>query len=82
MTCPRVLSEQTKMAARLGYGEVKPGDLVFFFNDGDEDAAGFGGIYVGGGKMIACLAGNSFVQEVDISGQYYSEHFYCGVSLS
>lgn len=81
MTCPRVLSEQTKMAARLGYNELKPGDLVFFYND-DPDTAGFGGIYSGGGKMIACLMPDTFVREVDISVPYYTEHFYCGVSLS
>lgn len=82
MTCPRVLSEQTKMAARLGYNELKPGDLVFFYNDNDTEAAGFGGIYIGGGKMIACLKPDTFVQEVDVSVPYYIEHFYCGVSLS
>lgn len=81
MTCPRVLNEQTKMAARLGYNELKPGDLAFFYND-DKTEAGFGGIYIGGGKMIACLMPDTFVQEVDISVPYYVEHFYCGVSLS
>lgn len=82
MTCPRVLSEQTKMAARLEYNELKPGDLVFFYNDDNTEMAGFGGIYAGGGKMIACLMPDTFVQEVDISVPYYTEHFYCGVSLS
>ena len=82
MTCPRVLSEQTKMAARLGYSELKPGDLAFFYNDEDTETAGFGGIYIGGGKMIACLRPDTFVQEVDITTPYYIEHFFCGVSLS
>lgn len=82
MTCPRVLSEQTKMAARLEYNELKPGDLVFFYNDDNTEMAGFGGIYAGGGKMIACLMPDTFVQEVDISVPYYTGHFYCGVSLS
>lgn len=82
MTCPRTLNEQTKMAARLELNEIKRGDLVFFCNEGDDSKAGFGGIYIGDGKMIACLVPDTFVQEVDISESYYAERFYCGVSLS
>lgn len=82
MTCPRGLKEQAKMAARLEFGELKRGDLVFFCNEGNPNEAGYGGIYIGGGKMIACLMPGTFVQEVDISGSYYAENFYCGVSLS
>lgn len=82
MTCPRGLNEQSKMAARLEFDELKRGDLVFFCNEGSPNEAGYGGIYVGDGKMIACLMPGTFVQEVDISGSYYEENFYCGVSLS
>lgn len=82
MTCPRTLNEQTKMAARLELNEIKRGDLVFFCNEDDNSKAGFGGIYIGDGKMIACLVPGTFVQEVDISEKYYAERFYCGVSLS
>lgn len=82
MTCPRGLKDQTKMAARLEFNELKRGDLVFFCNEGDRSEAGYGGIYIGNKKMIACLMPGTFVQEVDISGKYYAENFYCGVSLS
>lgn len=82
VTCPRGLKEQTKMAARLGFDELKRGDLVFFCNEGSKDEAGFGGIYIGDDKMIACLMPGTYVQEVDISGTFYAENFYCGVSLS
>lgn len=82
VTCPRGIEGQTKMAARLEWGELKRGDPVFFYSGDDTDEVGFGGIFIGNGKMIACLMPDTFVQEVDISGTYYKEHFYCGVSLS
>lgn len=81
ITCPRGVSAQAQMGTALSYDELKSGDLVFFMNDGST-AAGFGGIYIGGGKMIACLMPGTDVREVDISGNYYIEHFYGGVSLS
>ncbi len=82
ITCPRGLDGQTKMGARLEFSELKTGDLVFFCNEPGEDAAGFGGIFIGGGKMIACLMPGTDVREVDISNGYYSARFFCGVSLS
>ena len=81
ITCPRDIAGQTQIGTALDYDELKSGDLVFFMNDGST-AAGFGGIYTGNGTMIACLMPGTNVREVDISGSYYREHFYCGVSLS
>ncbi len=81
LTCPRGAAAQSKMGTRLEYDELKEGDLVYFFNEGTTDA-GFGGIYIGGGKMIACLMPGTFVKEVDITGDYYKTNFYGGVSLS
>lgn len=82
ITCPRELQAQTSMGRRLEYDELKRGDLVFFCNDGDDTSAGYGGIYTGEGTMIACLKPGTFVDEIDISGKYHREHFFCGVSLS
>lgn len=81
ITCPRGVSAQSQMGIALAYDDLKSGDLVFFINDGSS-VAGFGGIYIGDGKMIACLMPGTDVREVDISGNYYIEHFYGGVSLS
>ncbi len=81
LTCPRGAAAQSKMGTRLEYDELKEGDLVYFYNEGTTDA-GFGGIYIGGGKMIACLMPGTFVKEVDITGDYYKTNFYGGVSLS
>ncbi len=82
ITCPRGLQAQTSMGRRLEYDELKRGDLVFFCNEGDDTSAGYGGIYTGDGTMIACLMPGTYVDEIDISGNYHREHFFCGVSLS
>lgn len=81
LTCPRGAVAQSKMGTRLEYDELKKGDLVYFYNESGTDA-GFGGIYIGGGKMIACLMPGTLVKEVDITGDYYKTNFYGGVSLS
>ncbi len=82
ITCPRELQAQTSMGRRLEYDELKRGDLVFFCNDGDDTSAGYGGIYTGEGTMIACLMPGTYVDEIDVSGDYHRKHFFCGVSLS
>ena len=65
------------MGTRLGYDEIKEGDLVFFSDEGSDEVS-FGGIYVGGGKMIACLMPGTLVREVDITTDYYRENFFGG----
>lgn len=81
ITCPRQTEAQSRMGARLDYDSIKEGDLVFFSNE-DSDEANFGGIYVGGGKMIACLMPGTLVREVDITTDYYRTNFFGGVSLT
>lgn len=82
ITCPRTTEAQSVMGAKLsGYNEMKPGDLVFFGTD-DASEAAFGGIFVGNGKMIACLSTSMDVCEVDITTQYYTSRFFGAISLS
>ncbi len=82
--CPRGVGKQSNMGMRLKYSELKEGDLVFFYND-NENAAGFGGVYIGDGKMVAALvpsSGDECVMVADITTPYYQKRFYCGVALS
>ncbi|MGN0679092.1 MAG: C40 family peptidase [Oscillospiraceae bacterium] len=82
--CPRSIEKQSEMGRKLDYSELKAGDLVFFYNETDTDV-GFGGIYIGDGKMIACLTPSNReagVMSVNITTPYYQQKFYCGVSLS
>lgn len=78
ITCPRGVSAQSQMGVSKKYGELAPGDLVFF---SEGDSAEFGGIYTGNGVMIACLMPGTQVREVDITTSYYSSHFFCGVGI-
>lgn len=81
ITCPRTTDAQSRMGAKISREKLRPGDLVFFgIDDGSE--AGFGGIYIGGGTMIACLSPGTSVREVDITTDYYTGRFFGGISLS
>lgn len=82
--CPRSLAKQAVMGQKLEFDELKAGDLVFFYDDYSATPA-FGGIYIGDGKMVACLTPNdrdAGVMMADITTLYYQKRFFCGVSLS
>ncbi len=82
--CSHSVEKQSKMGRKLEFSELKAGDLVFFYDETDTDV-GFGGIYVGDGKMIACLTPTNReagVMSADITTPYYQRKFCCGVSLS
>lgn len=81
ITCPRTTDAQSRMGARVDRSSLKPGDLVFFGLDGSGEA-NFGGIYIGGGKMVASLNPDTNVVEVDITTDYYTANFYGGISVS
>lgn len=81
ITCPRTTEAQSSMGASVGRSELKPGDLVFFGDDGSGEVD-FGGIYIGNGMMVACLMPDTNVKEVDITSDYYASNFIVGVSLS
>lgn len=81
ITCPRNTAGQVVMGAALDYDDLNPGDLVFFSHQPGGDA-GFGGIYAGDGKMIACLMPGTTVKEVDITTEYYRSNFVRGIGVS
>lgn len=82
ITCPRTTEAQSVMGAKISYyDEMKPGDLMFFGTD-DASEAAYGGIFIGKGKMIACLSTSMEVCEVDVTTKYYTSRFYGAISLS
>ena len=81
ITCPRELTKQSQMGTVLGFEKLRPGDLAFFYAE-DMTSLGFGGIYIGDGKMIACLMPGTQVKEIDITTSYYKRHFSKGVSIT
>lgn len=80
ITCPRGLVQQSEMGSEIAYENLKPGDLVFFSENGS--SAEFGGIYVGEGIMIACLMPGTSVKEINITADYYHSNFFKGVAVS
>lgn len=81
ITCPRGVAAQAEMGSRLTYDELKKGDLVFFCTE-DFSSVGYGGIYSGDGKMIACLMPGTQVKEINIESEYYQTYFSHGVSIT
>ncbi|MEC4015995.1 C40 family peptidase [Streptomyces sp. H27-D2] len=47
VSLPRTTWDQVKVGTRVATGDLKPGDLVFFYDD-----ISHVGLYIGGGKMI------------------------------
>ncbi len=81
ITCPRGITGQSQMGTVVGYEDMQPGDLVFFYAEGSSEI-GYGGIYSGDGRMIACLMPGTQVKEVNISADYYQRYFAHGVSIT
>lgn len=82
ITCPRTTEAQSVMGAKISYyDEMKPGDLMFFGID-DASEAAYGGIFIGKGKMIACLSTSMEVCEVDVTTKYYTSRFCGAISIS
>lgn len=83
INCPRSTYEQKTMGTNIEYNEINPGDLVFFKGeDNGSEEIGFGGIYVGDGKMIYSPFPGEKVKFADITSGYWKEHFSTAVSMS
>lgn len=84
INCPRGTSAQMEMGTKVGFDDIQPGDLVFF-SDVDEESGesyDFGGIYVGGGKLVYSPYPGEKVKYADINSQYWKNSFNCAVSVS
>jgi len=82
ISCPRRTRDQVSIGEQItDYADLKPGDLVFFSADPESSTAQFGGIYIGGGKMVYCSSGAESVQETAITQAWYREAFVFGVSI-
>jgi cell wall-associated NlpC family hydrolase len=55
---------------KVRYGEMKPGDLVFFHTTRGKRVSHVG-IYIGRGKFIHASSGGGKVQVNDLSSGYY-----------
>ena len=75
---PRDASQQAYVGEHIDiapdFGNVQPGDLIFFQGTYDTSGASHVGIYVGNGMMIHC--GNP-ISYASIESNYWQQHFYC-----
>jgi LysM repeat protein len=67
---PRTSREQSHVGQKVRYGEMKPGDLVFFHTTRGKRVSHVG-IYIGRGKFIHASSGGGKVQVNDLSSGYY-----------
>ncbi len=77
INCPRATAEQKQMGTVIGIDELQPGDLVFFIDKStqDVDDIGFGGIYIGDGKLIYSPYPGEKVKYADLSNTYWRDSF-------
>ena len=83
LTCPRGIAAQSEWGSKESYARLTPGGLAFFFEDGGSTVS-FGGIYIGGGEMVACIShdGVTKVWKIDITTDYYRKNFAWGIAIS
>lgn len=81
ISCPRLTGDIAAMGDKIGYDEIKAGDVVFFEMNGS-GKADFGGIYIGEGKMAIAMSEEYPVRIVDITTNYYRDTFQYGIKIS
>ncbi|PRY00802.1 C40 family peptidase [Allonocardiopsis opalescens] len=66
---PRTTYDQYDVGTRVSYGNLRRGDVVFFYS-----GPGHAGIYLGGGRMVHAPNSGGRVEVVRMSG-HYRGHF-------
>jgi cell wall-associated NlpC family hydrolase len=72
--------DQAKVGTKVGYGNFKKGDLLFFWNSGSKNHSDVGhvGIYIGDGKMIHNASPSADVIVSSVNSSYYKTRFIVG----
>ena len=81
---PHGATDQLSYGMAVGFGELQPGDLVFFQDaDFSSSAASHCGIYIGDGQFIHATSDSRFncVKITSFSESYYASHFLTGRRL-
>ncbi len=81
---PHGATDQLSYGTAVGFGELQPGDLVFFQDaDFSSSAASHCGIYIGDGQFIHATSDSRFncVKITSFSERYYASHFLTGRRL-
>ena len=74
---PRSTASQATVGKIIAYEDLMPGD-AFFMWFANEDEPEFVGIYVGDGFYVAARSTGKPVSKIDVTTEYYKEHFVYG----
>ncbi len=77
MSLPRTAAEQFTAYTRVGYSQLRPGDLVFF-----EPSIGHVGMYLGNGKFVHSPHTGDVVKISDITTGWYRQEFQGGIHIA
>ena len=73
MRLPRVAEDQARVGSYVPFGQLRPGDAVFFADS--SGYIGHMGLYIGGGKMVHAPQTGDVVKVTDISSGSYFARF-------
>lgn len=74
-TLNRTASAQLKNGTSVARGELRPGDLVFFYNGKVSTPVSHVGIYIGGGQFIHASTNTYAVQFDSLDSSYYDRTY-------
>lgn len=78
VSLPRTAQDQYNATARVGPGDLQPGDLVFFaytYPSSPAEPVTHVGIYVGGGQMINAPTDGDVVREMPVFSGFWGAHY-------
>ena len=74
ISIPRTIKEMATHGKEVDENNLKPGDVVFFYND-TPGTPQFVGLYVGEGKVIIVSSAADAVKEISVTSEYYQVRF-------
>jgi len=77
ITLSRSSAAQAGQGTKISKGELQPGDLVFFSQDGSGKNVGHVGIYIGGNQMVHASTPSTGVIITSLSESYYVKNYVC-----
>lgn len=73
MHLPRSTEQQWASSRAVPRGEIRPGDLLFFHQEGKRNS--HVGIYVGNNRFVHAPSSGKHVSTASLGDQYWSQHF-------
>ena len=81
VSMPRLMLSQIASGTRIGSGDLRPGDLVYFRNTYKRGISHIG-IYVGNGRFVHSGSASTGVQVSDLWSSYWAAHYAGAVRIS